>query len=69
VQECAKRGLLVMLDMHRLAAAKDIPELWCVLKGARVGQGWPHHLAAAGINQRRTPLCWSLAVCQTVGET
>jgi hypothetical protein len=28
VQECAKRGLLVMLDMHRLAAAKDIPELW-----------------------------------------
>lgn len=28
VQECAQRGLLVMLDMHRLAAAKDIPELW-----------------------------------------
>lgn len=28
VQECARRGLLVMLDMHRLAAAKDIPELW-----------------------------------------
>ena len=27
VNECAKRGLLVMLDMHRLAAAKDIPEL------------------------------------------
>lgn len=28
VQECAKRGLLVMLDLHRLAAAKGIPELW-----------------------------------------
>ncbi|GBF95880.1 1,4-beta-glucanase [Raphidocelis subcapitata] len=28
VEECAKRGLLVMPDMHRLAAAKDIPELW-----------------------------------------
>lgn len=28
VQECAKRGLLVMLDMHRLAAKNDIPELW-----------------------------------------
>lgn len=28
VQECAKRGLLVLLDMHRLAAASDIPELW-----------------------------------------
>jgi hypothetical protein len=27
VEECAKRGLLVMPDMHRLAAAKDIPEL------------------------------------------
>eukprot|EP00775_Hariotina_reticulata_P006321 gene6321-6556_t len=28
VQGCASRGLLVLLDMHRLAAAKDIPELW-----------------------------------------
>lgn len=28
MQECAKRGLLVMLDMHRLVAANDIPELW-----------------------------------------
>ncbi len=28
VQECAKRGLLVMLDMHRLAAAGGIPDLW-----------------------------------------
>ena len=28
IQECAVRGVLVMLDMHRLAAAKDIPELW-----------------------------------------
>jgi hypothetical protein len=28
VQECAKRGLLVMLDMHRLVAANEIPELW-----------------------------------------
>jgi endoglucanase len=27
VRECAKRGILVMLDMHRLAAAKDIPDL------------------------------------------
>lgn len=28
VQECARRGLLVLLDLHRLAAAKDIPDLW-----------------------------------------
>ncbi|KAF8072699.1 Endoglucanase [Scenedesmus sp. PABB004] len=28
VQECAARGLLVLLDLHRLAAAADIPELW-----------------------------------------
>ena len=27
INECAKRGILVMLDMHRLAGAKDIPEL------------------------------------------
>ena len=31
VQECAARGLLVLLDLHRTAAARDIPELWCVL--------------------------------------
>eukprot|EP00878_Enallax_costatus_P013005 GHUV01013588.1.p1 GENE.GHUV01013588.1~~GHUV01013588.1.p1 ORF type:complete len:366 (+),score=118.90 GHUV01013588.1:2049-3146(+) len=28
VQECARRGLLVLLDLHRLSAAKEIPELW-----------------------------------------
>ena len=28
VQECAARGLLVLLDLHRTAAARDIPELW-----------------------------------------
>ena len=28
MQECAARGLLVLLDLHRTAAARDIPELW-----------------------------------------
>jgi hypothetical protein len=42
VQECARRGLLVLLDMHRLAAASDIPELWYSAEypEAAVLQGW-----------------------------
>lgn len=28
VAECAKRGVVVLLDMHRMEAAGDIPELW-----------------------------------------
>jgi aryl-phospho-beta-D-glucosidase BglC (GH1 family) len=28
IQECALRGLLVLLDLHRLDAAGGIPDLW-----------------------------------------
>jgi len=28
VAECAKRGIVILLDMHRMEAAGDIPELW-----------------------------------------
>lgn len=28
VSECAKRGIVILLDMHRMEAAGDIPELW-----------------------------------------
>jgi len=28
VAECAKRGIVILLDMHRMEAARDIPELW-----------------------------------------
>jgi hypothetical protein len=42
IQECARRGLLVLLDMHRLAAASDIPELWYSAEypESAVLQGW-----------------------------
>ncbi|WIA08695.1 hypothetical protein OEZ85_008120 [Tetradesmus obliquus] len=42
IQECARRGLLVLLDMHRLAAAQDIPELWYSAEypESAVLQGW-----------------------------
>lgn len=58
VQACAVRGVLVLLDLHRLAAAKDIPELWYdeQYDEAAVLQAWKTMVlrwAAAGYRPRK----------------
>jgi len=55
VAECARRGILILLDMHRMAAAGDIPELWYDGK-------YPESavLTAWRLMARRYSPCWNV---------
>jgi aryl-phospho-beta-D-glucosidase BglC (GH1 family) len=54
IQECALRGLLVLLDLHRLDAAGGIPDLW-------YSKAYPEEEVAR--TWRTVVLRWGCLVC------
>lgn len=55
VAECAKRGIVILLDMHRMEAAGDIPELWYSPKHPESAVATAWRLMA-----RRYAPCWNV---------
>jgi hypothetical protein len=55
VSECAKRGIVILLDMHRMEAAGDIPELWYSAKHPESAVATAWRLMA-----RRYAPCWNV---------
>jgi endoglucanase len=55
VAECAKRGIVILLDMHRMEAAGDIPELWYSAKHPESAVATAWRLMA-----RRYAPCWNV---------